>query len=78
MIGINPENWSSLGSAKGFVTSKGLTFTNLWDASNAVWKHYGQPYTSQFWLLDKNGERIGGNPTGFSVSRVEKLLDDLE
>ena len=77
-MGINPENWSSLDSAKSFVTAHRLTFTNLWDGSNTVWKHYGSPYTSRFQLLDKHGNRVGGGPSVFSVSRVKRLLDDLE
>ncbi len=77
MIGINPKDYNSLSAAESFVNSKGLTFTNLWDESDTVHEHYGSR-NSQVWLLDKDGNRVGNSPSGFSVSRLERLLDKLE
>ena len=61
----------------GFVSGNRLTFTNLWDESNAVHRHYGEPYTSRFLFIRKDGTRVG-SPVSFSVSRAQDLLDGLE
>ena len=55
-----------------------LTFTNLWDSSNAVWNHYGSPYTSEALLVDKQGNRVEGATSSFSASRFQRLLDNLD
>ena len=60
------------------MSSRRLTFINLWDETNAVHRHYGRPYNSNFWLIRKDGTRVGNNASLFSVSKVQKLLDDLE
>ena len=76
MIGIN-----SLGTptdVDAFVAHFGITFTTLRDRSPWATKHYGITYWSQFWLLDKLGNRVGDGPTLFSTSRVEELLAELE
>ena len=78
MIGINPEFWNSTDRGERFVSTHGLSFTNLWDGSSAVYTHYGRPGISAFWLLDKHGNRITEYPRQFSTSGAEKLLDDLE
>lgn len=61
-----------------FVSSYGLTFPNLWDASNRVYLNYGRPYNSNYWLLDRNGNRVGDRAVSFSVSSVQQKLDSLE
>ena len=78
MIGINPEGWNPIGTAQNFVTSKGLTFTNLWDETNAVWRHYAKPSTSNYWLIRKDGTRVGNNASPFSAGKIQRLLDGLE
>ena len=78
MIGINPARWNPIGTAQSFVTSYGLTFTNLRDDTNAVHRRYGSPSTSNYWLLDKHGNRVGDTARYFSTNGAESLLDDLE
>ncbi|WP_420613703.1 hypothetical protein [Candidatus Spongiisocius sp.] len=55
-----------------------LTFTNLWDSSNAVWNHYGSPYTSRALLVDKQGNRVEQAPSLFSAARFQGLVDNLD
>ena len=56
----------------------GITFTTLWDSSNAVWRHYGSPYTSGTLLIDKNGNRVEDTARSFSASKFQRLVDNLE
>ena len=76
MIGINGQGTAT--DVDAFVAHFGITFTILRDRSPWVTKHYGIRYWSQFWLLDKLGNRVGDSPTLFSTSRVEELLAELE
>ena len=78
MVGINPKNWNSLNDAERFVSRYGLTFTNLWDSSNAAWRHYGAPYTSRALLVDKQGNRVEQVPSLFSTARFQRLVDGLD
>ena len=78
MIGISPANWGRADAAEPFVTRYGLTFVNLWDGTNAAYRHYGSPYTSEFWLLDRNGDRVGDRAVSFSNSRAQRMLSTLE
>lgn len=79
MIGINPAALRGrLARAQSFVNGFGLTFDNLLDDSDGVYNHYGRPYNSNYWLLDRNGERVGDRAFSFSVSRIERALDELE
>lgn len=55
-----------------------LTFTNRWDSSNAVWNHYGSPYTSTALLVDKQGNRVEQAPSLFSAARFQGLVDNLD
>ena len=55
-----------------------LTFTNLWDGSNEVWRHYDSPYTSNALLVDKQGNRVEQAPSSFSATRFQRLLDNLD
>lgn len=77
MIGIN-----SVGSPEDrdeFVETHRLTFTSLVDWNfGPTASHYGIRVWSSFWLLDKNGARIGDRPESFNVTRIERLLADLE
>lgn len=75
MIGIAPKNWQTLRNAVDFVTSRRLTFTNLWDRSNAVWRHYGSPYTSRMWIIDKSGNRVGNISQIFSAAKAQRIVD---
>ena len=56
----------------------GITFTNLWDRSDVVRRHYGGPYTSRALLLDNQGNRVEEAASLFSASRFQRLLDNLE
>ena len=56
----------------------GRSFTNLWDSSNAVWHHYGGPYTSRVMLLDKHGNRVEQAASLFSAAKFQRLVDDLD
>ena len=78
MVGINPQTWNSLGEAREFVNTYRLTFTNLWDSSDTVRRHYGSPYTSTVMLVDKHGNRVEQAPSGFSTSRFQRLVDGLD
>ena len=80
MVGINPETWGNLGQARSFVSRYGLTFTNLWDSSNAVWRHYKGPhsYTSHVMLVDKHGNRVEQATSRFSASKFQSLVDGLD
>lgn len=78
MVGINPATWNRRSPGEGFVRRYGLTFTNLWDGSDAVWRHYGGPYTSRALLVDKTGNRVEDTPVLFSVSKFQGLVDNLE
>lgn len=77
MIGIAPREWQNRTEARGFVSSYRLTFTNLWDQTNAVHRHYGAPYTSRFLFIRKDGTRVGSHDS-FSVSKAQQVLDSLE
>ncbi len=76
-MGLSPSSWGSLDPARAFVRSHGLTFTNLWDNTDAVWQHYGSPYTSRFMLLDRHGNQVMDKPISFSVDAAQKMLNDL-
>lgn len=78
MIGINPASWNDLARGKSFVSRYSLTFTNLWDDTSRVHQRYGRPYNSNYWLLDKYGNRVGDRAVSFSKAGVEQKLDSLE
>ena len=60
------------------MTNHRLTFTNLLDDTNAAHQRYGRPSNSNFWLIRKDGTRVGNNATLFSTAKAQRLLDDLE
>jgi len=78
VVGINPATWNNLGDAKSFVSRYGLTFTNLWDSSDTVRRHYGSPYTSRALLVDKQGNRVEQAPSLFSTAKFQRLVDGLD
>jgi hypothetical protein len=78
VVGINPAHWNTRSSGKGFVRRYGLTFTNLWDGSDAVYRRYGSPYTSRALLVDKTGNRVEDTAVIFSASKFQRLVDRLE
>ena len=80
MVGINPATWNNLSQARSFVSTYRLTFTNLWDGSNAVWRHYKGPnsYTSEVMLVDKHGNRVEQTTSRFSTSKYQRLVDGLD
>ena len=43
-----------------------------------MWKHYGRPYNSDVWLIDKNGNRVEDTDRPFSASKFQRLVDNLE
>ncbi len=78
VIGINPAHLrGTLPRARGFVSQFSLTFPNLLDDSNAVFQHYDSPYNSHYWLLYRNGTRIGDAPRSFSVADATRQLRSL-
>ena len=79
MIGINPAGLRGrIDRARPFVNGFGLTFDNLLDGTDGVYRHYGRPYNSHYWLLDRNGDRVGSTTSSFSATRIERALDNLE
>lgn len=78
MIGINAKSLrGTLAKGRKFVSDYNLTFTNLLDDSSGVYRHYGSPYTSHYWLLDKEGNRVGSRTESFSTAGVQGKLDSL-
>ena len=43
-----------------------------------MWKHYGRPYNSNVWLINKNGNRVEDAARSFSASKFQRLVDNLE
>ena len=78
MVGINPRHWNSLNEGQRFVSTYRLTFTNLWDGSDTVRRHYGSPYTSRALLVDKQGNRVEQVPSLFSTAKFQRLVDGLD
>lgn len=78
MVGISPGTWGNLGQARSFVSRYGLTFINLWDSSDAAWRHYGGPYTSEVMLVDSQGNRVEQATSRFSASKFQRLVDSLD
>lgn len=77
MVGIAPQTWQTRSEARGFVSGYRLTFTNLWDETNAVHRHYGSPYTSRYLFIQKDGTRVG-SPALFDFGEAQEVLDGLE
>jgi len=78
VVGINPQSWNGLAASERFVSRYRLTFTNLWDSSNAAWRHYGGPYTSEVMLVDNQGNRVEQATSRFSASKFQRLVDSLD
>ena len=60
------------------MTNHRLTFTNLLDDTNGVHQRYGRPSNSNFWLIMKDGTRVGNKASIYSTGTAQRLLDDLE
>ncbi|MDE0654440.1 MAG: hypothetical protein OXI26_12400 [bacterium] len=63
--------------ARRFVADFGVTFTMLWSDTFAVWRHYEVMTSSDFWLLDSTGNRVGDAPAAYDPVLVEQLLSGL-
>ena len=60
---------------KDFLIEHSITFTTLVDYPDLrVTSHYGIGYWSEFWLLDRHGNRIGPQPDLFTTELAEQLL----
>ena len=78
VIGINPAALrGTLPRARGFVRQFSLTFPNLLDDSDALYQHYDRPYNSHYWLLARNGTRLGDASRSFSVADATRQLRSL-
>ena len=60
--------------AQRFVADSGVTFTMLWSDDFTAWRHYSVTTSSDFWLLDSVGNRIGNGPVAYDPDVVEQLL----
>ena len=69
--------FDDLDYARRFVDDTGVTFTMLWSDLRTAWQHYGVTAFSSFWLLDRQGRRIGEAPKPYDQALVEELLDGL-
>ena len=76
MIGVAPDLWdSSSTDTEDF--AHGLSFDNLLDADNDLYKHYGIRQPSEYRLLDKDGYELKRPTEFFNAEDVEKALADL-
>ena len=58
-----------------FLSEHGVTFTVLVDLPGLdVTAHYDIGYWSEFWLLDRYGNRIGNQPILFTTQAAEQML----
>lgn len=49
----------------------------LWSDDFGPWRHYSITTTSDFWLLDSAGNRLGDGPAPYDPGVVEQMLADL-
>ncbi len=75
MVGVGGEG--NIDFAQRFVADSGVTFPMLWSDTFAAWRHYSIMLSSDFWLLDEAGNRIGDGPAPYDQAVVEELLADL-
>lgn len=67
----------NLDLAKDFVAETGTTFTMLWSESSDAWRHFAILENSDFWLIDKDGNRIDSSATPYDESHIEAHLASL-
>ena len=72
MVGVGGEG--NLDFAQRFVDGSGVTFTMLWSDTFAAWRHYSVVTSSDFWLLDSGGNRVGDAPVPYDPVSVERIL----
>ena len=76
MVGIS-DGFSS-DRLNDFLITHSITFTTLVDTTDLdVTSHYGIGFWSQFWMLDRHGNRIGDQPLSFDRPVAEQLLNHL-
>ena len=46
----------------------------LWSDTFEAWRHYSVVTSSDFWLLDSSGNRVGDAPAPYDPALVEQLL----
>lgn len=46
----------------------------LWSDTFEAWRHYSVLTSSDFWLLDRSGNRVGDAPAPYDPALVEQLL----
>ncbi|MYH54881.1 MAG: hypothetical protein F4135_01745 [Acidimicrobiia bacterium] len=60
-----------------YLAYTGVTFTLLWTETWEVWDHYGMETTSDFLLLDPEGNRLTERPVPYSEETIENLLTEM-
>ena len=75
MIGVGAEG--NIDFAQRFPDEYGVTFTMLWSDDFTAWRHYSVVSSSDVWLLDAAGNRIGDMPVPYDPVLVEQMLADL-
>ena len=74
-MGIGTQD--DLDLARDFVDQTGVTFTMLWSESPESWRHFAIQRNSDFWLIDKDGNRIDNSATLYDESHIEAHLASL-
>ena len=74
-MGIGTQN--DLELARDFVAATGTTFTMLWSESVEAWRHFAVQRESDFWLIDKDGNRINNSSTPYDESHIYDHLAAL-
>jgi hypothetical protein len=74
-VGIGAQD--DLGLAQDFVSDTGVTFTMLWSESSDAWRHFAISTNSDFWLIDKDGNRIDNSATLYDESHIDAHLAAL-
>ena len=75
VVGIGAQDDLSL--ARDFVSTTGVTFTMLWSESSEAWRQFAIRSNSEFWLIDKDGNRIDNSATLYDESHIEHHLASL-
>ena len=71
-MGIGTQD--DLDLARDFVDQTGVTFTMLWSESPESWRQFAIQRNSDFWLIDKDGNRIDNSATLWDESHIDAHL----
>ena len=75
VVGIGAQD--DLVGAREFVAATGVTFTMLWSESVEAWRHFAVLRESDYWLIDKDGNRVNNSSTPYNESHVYDHLAAL-